>query len=338
MPELTELSPYVRQVLTDNSFEPIRVLRYGPRFVCIHVKASGKDGLFKMVLPLDERGPHNTPDGYTWTDHDNIGVLEKRLLKEALFLQYLSNHLSEGGFEPRIHALSETSPVWSLRSYIAERTMSAWDSNFIFSQRFYEEVNPSQVVDFFRHMHGLSDDLPEPLTQIISEFVSTLTNASRFERSVSRALQMPKFAPVAKALENKFASYESNYGDYKKVITQYEPYSCHLFVVNDKVSLIDWENVGWGHNLQDLSVLWMRCFEKPEWQEKFVSLLEEHGYFEGNGRLFWETELLIQSFANHEYFAEGGPIGNKDYDKRAIDFFSQTIDTILSTSKYFKVL
>lgn len=338
MPELSELSPFVRQVLEDNNLVPLRVLRYGPRFVCIHVRNGEQEGMFKMVLPLNERGPHNTPAGYTWTDHDNIAILERRLLKEALFLQYFSQHLGPNGFEPQIQAMSETSPVWSLRTYIDERTMSAWDSNFIFSQRFYTEVEPHQVIDFFRHMHRLSDNLPLPLSDIIAEFVSTLTNPSRFERSVARAKQMPKFKGVAKALEKKFASFEVNYAEYERVVTQYEPYSCHLFVVNDKVSLIDWENVGWGHKLQDLSVLWMRCFDVPEWQAEYERLLEAYGYFEGNGRLYWESEILIQSFANHEYFADGGPIGNSEYDKRATDFFSYQIEKILTTSKYFKVL
>lgn len=337
MPELSELSPYVRSVLVDNNLIPLRVLRYGPRFVCIHVRNGGLEGMFKMVLPLKERGAHNTPEGYTWTDHDNILVLERRLLKEALFLQYFSQHLGPNGFEPQIQALSEESPVWSLRSYIAEKTMSAWDSNFIFSQRFYTEVEPHQVVDFFRDMHRVSDNLPEPLNDMIAEFVSTLTNPSRFERSVDRAKQMPQFAPYAVELERRFATYTDDYANYTPVVTQYEPYSCHLFVVNGKVSLIDWENVGWGHTMQDLSVLWMRCFDSPEWQDEYVKLLETYGYFEGNGRLFWESELLIQSFANHQYFAEGGPIGNADYDERAVKFFAATIDKILSESEYFKV-
>lgn len=338
MPELSELSPYVRQVLDDNHLTPLRVLRYGPRFVCVHVRNNEQEGLFKMVLPLEERGPHNTPDGYTWTDHDNIAVLEKRILKEALFLQYFSQHLGKDGFEPQIHALSENSPVWSLRTYISERTMSAWDSNFIFSQRFYQDVKPKQVIDFFKHLHGISQTIPEPLTDIIADFVSTLTNPSRFERSVSRAKQIPKFKEIASQLEKKFASFEAEFADYEPVITQYEPYSCHLFVVNEKVSLIDWENVGWGHKLQDLSVLWMRCFDDPKWQKEYEDLLEAEGYFEGNGRLYWESELLIQSFANHQYFAEGGPIGNAEYDERAIEFFSSTIEDILTHSKYFKVL
>ena len=337
MPELSELSPYVHQILEDNNLVPLRVLRYGPRFVCIHTRNGEQEGMFKMVLPLNERGPHNTPEGYAWTDHDNISVLERRLLKEALFLQYFSQALGPDGFEPQIQALSDESPVWSLRTYIAERTMSAWDSNFIFSQRFYTDVEPHQVIDFFRHMHRLSNDLPATLTEMITEFDSTLKNASRFERSVDRAKQIPQFVQYASKLEELFSSFEPRYADFKPVVTQYEPYSCHLFVVNGKVSLIDWENVGWGHSMQDLSVLWMRCFDAPQWQAEYVKLLEAYGYFEGNGRLYWESELLIQSFANHQYFAEGGPIGNADYDERAVKFFSGTIEKILSESDYFKV-
>jgi hypothetical protein len=101
------------------------------------------------------------------------------------------------------------------------------------------------------------------------------------------------------------------------------------------MGLIDWENVGWGHALQDLSVLWMRCFTQPEWQAEYVRLLEEHGYFEGNGRLFWESELLIQAFANHQYFYGGGPIGTPEYDEAGIKFFERVIHGIMAESEYF---
>ncbi len=336
MSSILEISPFVRGVLEQNHFELIRVLRYGPRFICLEVRSGDRRGMFKMVLPEAERGPHNTPPGYVWTEFERIDKLERRLLKEALFLQFFSQQLGEAGFEPQIIALSETSPVWSLRTFIDERPMSAWDSNFIFSPRFYRSITPRQVIDFFIKLHSLSDRLPESLTDYIKDFTSTLTNQSRFERSVERARLMPAFRGAADRLQAAFAAAAPHYSDYEPVITQYEPYSCHLFLVHDKVSLIDWENVGWGHALQDVSVLWMRCFDDPEWQAEYVRLLEAEGYFKGHGRLYWESELLIQSFANHQYFAEGGPIGGPDYDQRAIAFFQATISNILATSEYFK--
>ncbi len=148
---------------------------------------------------------------------------------------------------------------------------------------------------------------------------------------------MPEFAVAADHLAERFEAATPRYADYEQVITQYEPYSCHIFLVGNKLSLIDWENVGWGHALQDFSVLWMRCFEHPEWQAEYVRLLELYGYFKGNGQLFWESELLIQSFANHKYFADGGPIGTPEYDARGMKFFESTIRNILATSDYFKL-
>jgi hypothetical protein len=336
MPALSELSPFVLNILDQNHFTPVRVLRYGPRFICLEVRSGERRGMFKMVLPVSERTAAIAPPDYKWTEYERVDLLEKRLLKEALFLQFFSQQLGGSGFEPQIIALSETSPVWSLRTYIDSRPMSAWDSNFIFSQRFYKQVTPRQAVDFFHKLHRLSDDIPQSLADLVKVFTSTLVNTSRFDRSVKRAATMPQFAAAAERLRECFAAATPRYRDYRRVITQYEPYSCHLFVVDGKLGLIDWENVGWGHPLQDLSVLWMRCFEAPEWQSEYVRVMEEYGYFEGNGRLFWESELLIQSFANHQYFADGGPVGTPEYDQRGSEFFVTTIEQILTTSDYFK--
>ncbi len=337
MQATNELSPFVLNVLKENHFELLSVLRYGPRFICLTVKSGERKGMFKMVLPESERGERNTPPGYKWTEFERIDLLERRLLKEALFLQFFSQQLGEAGFEPQIIAMSDVSPVWSLRTYISERPMSAWDSNFVFSPRFYQAVSPRQAVDFFHKLHSLSGQLPQSLEDMIQAFTSTLTNESRFERSVERAQTMPEFRQSADHLAEQFAAAKPRYENYRKVITQYEPYSCHVFLVHDKVSLIDWENVGWGHALQDLSVLWMRCFDDPEWQAEYVEILEEYGYFEGDGRLYWESELLVQSFANHQYFADGGPIGAPEYDKRAVQFFVDTIQGVLGSSNHFKV-
>ncbi len=79
----------------------------------------------------------------------------------------------------------------------------------------------------------------------------------------------------------------------------------------------------------------MRCFTNPDWQTEYTRLLEAKGYFDGNGRLFWETEMLIQGFANHAYFANGGPIGTPEYDAAAIVFFETTTKSILENSQYF---
>jgi hypothetical protein len=336
MPQLSELSPFVLKVLKDNHFKPVEVLRYGPRFICLVVKTGNRIGMFKMVLPVDERTPANTPPDYKWTEFEAIEALERRLLKEALFLQFFSQQLGEAGFEPQIIALSEGTPVWSVRTFIKERPMSAWDSNFILSPRFYQHVTPRQAVEFFHKLHQLSPAVPQSLTEYIKAFVSTLTNSNRFERSVARAKAMPEFAGLADHLAERFAAVQPRYADYTRVITQYEPYGCHLFLVNGKLGLIDWENIGWGHPLQDLSVLWMRCFDDPEWQAEYIRVMDEYGYFEGNGRLYWESELIIQGFANHQYFSEGGPIGNLDYDQRAIRFFADTIRQTIQNSDVFR--
>ncbi len=335
MSHLAELSPAVLKVLADNNFEPVELLRYGPRFVGCVVKHGDTEGFFKMVLPHAER-LKLAADDYIWSQYDDSERLERRLVKEALFLQFFSGELGGAGFEPQIIALSSTKPVWSLRTYIHAKTMSAWNSDFVFSPRFYETFTPRQAIDFFVRLHEVSPIIPVSLTDLITEFKSTLLGHYRFDRSIELMSQIPEFAGQADHLKAKFAAAKPRYTDYRRVITHFEPYPPHIFALNGQMGLIDWENVGWGHQLQDLSVLYMRLAAKPEWRTEYLQILAEYGYFEGNGRLFWESEMLIQGLANHHYFADGGPIGTAEYDATALEFFTATVRDILAHSEYFK--
>lgn len=335
MPEIRELSPYVRQVLAENHFEPKQLLRYGPRYVCMVVKSGDREGFFKMVLPIEER-QKVSPKDYIWTEYDYTDRLEQRLLKEALFLQFFSQQIGGAGFEPQMIAFSDTSPVWSLRNFIHERTMSAWNSDFVLSPRFFTAIAPRQAADFFAKLHQVSSILPQNLAELIAEVKSTLTNERRFHGTAERAAQLPQFAAAADGLLQKFTGYLPRYRDYQPVLTHYEPYAPHIFSKDGQMGLIDWENIGWGHCMQDFSVLYMRCFMEPDWQAEYLQAIEELGYFEGNGRLYWDSEILIQGMANHKYFADGGPIGTKQYDQKAISFFTRSIEDILARSPYFK--
>ena len=332
---LTILSPYVQEILSQNHFVPTKVLRYGPRFVCATVDNGDTEGLFKMVLPLEERRAYSSKD-YEWTEFDEVAVLEQRLIKEALFLQFFSTEIDNDGFEPQIIALSESTPIWSLRTFIRERTMSAWDSDFVFSPRFFDAFTPRQSIDFFKRIHDVSPNVPESLTRLVTGYTSTLMNTGRYDRTYDRAITMPGFEVAAPRLLQSFHAAKDAYARYNPVITHYEPYPPHIFGSKHRFGLIDWENVGWGHHLQDVSVLYMRCFARPEWQAEYVDVLREYGYFEGDGQLYWDSEMLIQGFANHQYFAEGGPIGTPEYDAAAVAFFERTINDILATSPYFK--
>lgn len=334
MPSLSELSPFVLGVLQENHFEPVQLLRYGPRFVCLVVKTGDRTGMFKMVLPEKER-LQNTPKGYVWTIDDRTEVLEERLLKETLFLQFFSQQLGRYGFEPQLIALSEDSPVWSLRTYIPNNSMSAWDSSFVFRKDFYNQVSPRQIIDFFQALHRLSPDLPEPLHRLTADYVP-LTIDGRFKEAAVIARSQEQFRDRAEQIEAALRQSRPAYEEFERVITHYEPYACHLFLVNGQISLIDWENVGWGHRMHDLSILWMRMIDDPEWQAEYVRLLQEDGYFEGQGRRYWDNELMMQSLANLNHLHYGGQFGTPAFTRRAIDFFKQTVERLLNESPYFQ--
>ncbi len=334
MNNLAQLSPVVRQVLADNHLKPLSVLRYGPRFVCIKV-AMGKDiGMFKMMLPQDERATA-APADFFWTEHEEPARLEHRLVKEARFLQYFAGQLKPEGLEPQVLAVSDQAPVWSIRRFVDGPSMAVDDSNFVFTSSFYHQVSPRQMVDFFRSLHQASANLPQPLTHLIDGEVSELCNPVRLGHIIERMEQMPPFAHLTEHLRDRLAQAAPAYSDYQPVIAQYEPYPCHLFMVNGRISLIDWENVSWAHPLQDLSIVWMRSFDNPAWQAEYSKIIKEYGYFKGHGQLYWDSELILQALANYRHFSINGPIGTADYDRRALAFFTQTINQTMAHSPYF---
>lgn len=328
------LSPFVTRLLSDNNFELLQVMRYGPRFACLEVRAGNRTGLLKLVLPDAER-IYFTPKNYVWTDDDQTAVLEARLLKETLFLQFFSQEFGPGGFEPELIALSEQSPVWSLRTYINEPSMSAWDSSFVFRKDFYNQVQPQQVVRFFHGLHQLSSKLPEPLRRLAIDYVP-LTLSGRFKEAAVIARAQPKFRDYAAQISTSLERSRPAYQAFERVITHYEPYSCHLFVVRGRIALIDWENVGWGHPLHDLSIFWMRMIDNAAWRDEFEAQIDARGYFRGSGRLFWDNELMMQSLANLNHLHYGGQFGTPAFTKRAIAFFEATIQRLLNESPYFK--
>ena len=330
MLKLPDLSPAVRRVLDENHFQLIETLAYGPRFVCAIVRSGALNGMFKMVLPQEERHRPN----YVWTVDDSAENLEGRIMKEALFLQYFSQQLGAHSFEPQIIAISEASPAWSLRTYIDKPSMSAWDSTFVFRREFYDEVTPGQVFNFFHRIHELSSSLPESLSDLLPDYVP-FTLRGRFKEAYKAADKLG-FADQAEHINACLDRSKRAYDNYERVISHYEPYSCHLFVDGHKLAFIDWENVGWGHKLMDLSIFWMRMFDNPEWQNGLYRELEQAGYLRGKGLQYWHNELLMQSFANLNHLKYGGTFGTPGFTERAKAFFTQTIEDILSTSPYFQ--
>lgn len=318
------ISEYVQSILNDNHFTVVKVLRYGPRFATIKVEHQGKDGLFKIALPRSEQQMFRPAD-YYWTFHDTTIELEKRLIREAFTLQYLSQEISRQ-FEPQIIAVNTSSPAWSLRTYVKDVGYEMGVSYHAFRKSFYENISPRDMVQFFNHLHVLSDDLPESVRSLMTPR-SDLDNERKQRQQLALAYcqSTASLQSYHDDIQRCFAEADAVRPGSRLVITHGEPYAPHFFGQHAHIGLIDWENAHLYDPTLDLSILYPRLFTNPPWQLQFKAAVAVLGYFDDYGQLQWNSSLLYECIYQHQWLNAGNTLFGPTYDQQALEYFSKTI-------------
>jgi thiamine kinase-like enzyme len=327
----TMLSPYVQKVLDDNNFSLTEVLRYGPRFACLLVECNGSQGFFKMSLPLEEQRLHR-PDDYFWTPHDNMDELDRRLIREAIVLEYLTTEMN-GDFEPKIIATSQESPVWSLRTFIKTPGYEVGDSNFMFDERFYIEQSPQSLMNFFLRLRDTSDNMPESLrAQLIPQTSYREEYRNRFNRVLEFARKSNEFEPYVETIASKF-DVIFDPANTSSVLSHGEPYPPHFFAHNGTLGLIDWENAQFREPIYDLATVYLRLFPNPTWQAEFLEEITTNGYFENGALAVWDAYILYSSLFHYQWVSEGKSLGTEAFGNAASKYFKATILRIVEADK-----
>lgn len=323
---MTIPSPYIQMLLNDNNIELVEVLRYGPRFASLKVRFDGQTGFFKCSLPRAEQELFRPAD-YGWSMHDSEIELDRRILREAHVLDHLARS-SDYDFEPHVIAISSEEPAWSVRTFVEDNDFAQGESTFAFADHFFTQIEPERIVNLFANIQRHTATVPDHVDQLIDlAGRRELAYSPHMQHALDYAQTLSFLSLDDKVVvEQILSSAWRHYNPQSFVLSHGEAFPPHFVrSTNGELGLIDWENVSYDDALYDFSVVYKRVFSDPTWQDRFVAILSERGYFKGTGRKRWQAELLTQSLLNHRYISSDGSFGDDDYDARALSFSEATI-------------
>lgn len=318
----TPLHPEVQRVLDEEKLPVKQILQHGPRYAVVSTEADGQYAIFKMVIP-EARGKTNYSEE----------TLVEVITKEAALLSFLGEHKNDirGLVTPILrHSKKE---AWYLRGLLRGRPMASALEPFPFDPSFFEATTPEAVFEFFHSLHKVSAEVPPRLAGTFVTHWPKAIHHRRFVDSLSDNYQHPLVAEHHEFIADFVYTARRFLSDTAPVITHQEAYASHIFVTDGRIGLIDWENASWGHRLHDLSTLWMRWIDHPDWQRRLEELLDEAGYFDTpSERMIWDMELLVKAISNLNWF-HFNPMKDPVYGARANDFFVATVATVVERYK-----
>lgn len=317
MPTGFGIAKKINQISEKHNLSLIEVIRIGPRFFI---------GLYKKRNPLtnsENKFLLKISLGHARESH-NMRRVCKKLNRESKFLDFLAKY-KDPSFKKAIPKLIDfelTGRSWYLKEYIEAEPQNLNKSNFIFRKSFFNSKSSFFLAQFFSSLHKASKNFPQSFKKTIKRY--PLKN---HEKCIHYFIILDHYKmghlkdKFNKFLESKREIFDKN----QNVITHFEAYAPHILKENNNFYIIDWENVGWGNPARDITTLWMRAFEHPEWQkdliEKFLefSSLEHRKYFED----LFEVEVVLQSISNLGYFRWTQDKDELRIKERALEFFKE---------------
>jgi len=266
-------------------FKPIRVFRDGPRFFVVGGDYRGKKAIFKADV---EAGPRR------------LRKARWRMRREALFLEHAGiRHI------PKFYKKGVRRKLfWLLEEWVSGEPQEMGESTFLIKDSFFTERNLEYLLEFLVELHRLGRGaIPQFEEQFPRYTLVNYMNLIWTDRGhlLGEALA-EKVGAFLKSCHKLFNANQT-------VITHHELYGPHIFVVppshgkpRGKLSVIDWENVGWGGPAYDFATIWIRSFAHRDFQTEFLNrfraLQDDRETFD---RLF-QIEVVLQGIGNLRYF------------------------------------
>lgn len=326
MPTGFGVAEQINRIVEKYSLGLKKIIRIGPRFFI---------GLYEKSSSASQRNPSpaslkrnnkkvllKVSFGHARESY-NFKRICKKLNRESKFLDLLARHrdpiLKEA--VPKLVDFETTGRSWHLKKYIEAEPQNLNKSNFLFQKSFFNDKSSTFLAQFFSHLHQASKDFPSSFKKMVRKY--PLKN---HERCIHYFIILDNYEMshlkerFKKFLESKREIFDKN----QNVLTHFEAYAPHILKDKDsKFYFIDWENVSWGNPVRDITTIWMRGFNHPDWQkdliEKFLSFsLPKHKkYFKD----LFEVEVILQSISNMGYFKWTRDKDELKTKNRALEFF-----------------
>ena len=294
------LPPVVARLLAERGWRHQAVYRHGPRYWVGQI--TGHDptdpaapGILKLVL-----------DDTRWL---NPATQQERstsdqLLAEAEILRHWSNpkrRLGEGGWPGRVaattarwHAHGAEPVAWSVRSMLPGSSYELGASPIRFRPDFFTEARIAQLISFVRSYQHPAEQFQGDLPHLPGP---DYWNPEMRLEAVSLHYPVPALADMAPAIRRFVRDEAVLYNRQPPLLSHFEVYPSHLFDTDGRLSLIDWENVGFGNSLTDFVPVWLRAFDQPDWQRAYyeqIRVAAQIGSAAEFDRL-WQLETLLQA-------------------------------------------
>ncbi len=302
------------KLFREKKFEPVKFFRRGPRVYVIGGRLQ-RDGGLEVVFKAPFR--------------NNQELTSLRLRREAVFLQSAPAYLQK--LLPTVYDFGQNvGRFWYLVEWIKPgKTQTMGDGDFVMTNNFFTQGNLNWCLEVLTALRRFSPDIPPRFAREIAGTVYGLADYRRlleplgkrcFDQETLAAAK--RFLDVAEPIYNR-----AN----RTVITHHEFYGSQILTHGRTIKLADWENVGWGHPLRDFTSLWIRAYEHPAWQKKF---LEE---FQRGLRIspvefevLFGVEKILQNFGNLTLFKQTRLPEEIARRRKATDFFRRCILEVIS--------
>jgi aminoglycoside phosphotransferase (APT) family kinase protein len=315
--------PEVNQVLAKLGLPIWEVLENGPRYVVVSTDYQGESALFKMVVPGAEHKAPTVDSGLKYP------TLLEDVRKEVALLEYLSTAEQRlVGLVPKLLGHGEVpGSAWYIRELIHGTPMGRSDQPFLFTDKFYAEVEPRWLVEYFRSLHGVSALVPAEVASHFQLWYPRADHARLLAQSMDSEWSHPQMRRLAGRLGPWLEQYLPRLHGDGRVIAHNEPFSPHIFVEDGRIGLIDWESASWGHRLHDFSKMWLRFFDHESFRKKFEIEVEAAGYLGADGSLEWDLCRLIESVGTLNHYYNNHEL-SPHKEQQLYDFLIETISQI----------
>mgnify|MGYP003385314694 CR=1 FL=1 len=275
---------------------PGTIYRDGPRFIVTSVHDGASSYLLKQVK-LDT--PSTDPSTKNPGAEISIRTPYSELRVERAFMDWL-DHLPRLGepLTPRLISYGDEPTAWYLRDYAPGPSLGYSASPFFFNLARLERVKPTQLAARVQAITELTPQVPA---------AHPLTNPNRRQALWQQAndYSAHALACLSATLRPAAAACRSLAIDIRTAAPQTlvhgEMYPPHIIGKPSSLMVIDWENVRLDHRYTDHLAVWLRAFERPDWQNAYLAAVQQFDSFD---RRLWEASLFLSTLSTAYYLAE----------------------------------
>lgn len=297
------------QLFREKKFEPVKFFRQGPRVYVIGGRLQ-RDGGLEAVFKAPFR--------------NNQELTSLRLRREAVFLQSVPAYLQK--LLPTVYDFGQNSGrFWYLVEWIKPgRPQVLGKSDFVMVNNFFTQDNLNWCLGVLAALRQFSQDIPPRFTREISKTAYGLADYRRLlEPLGKRFFDRKMLISIKKFLDDANPIYDRAN---QTIITHHEFYGSQVLSSGKSFKLADWENVGWGHPLRDFTSLWIRAYEHPAWQKKFLEdFREDLRMGSAEFEVLFGVEKILQNFGNLKLFKQTRLPEEITRRKTATEFFCRCV-------------